>query len=153
MKSTKEEKVILNVMGGYREASRRDGNGMICNSLPHQNESSFTQYGEIYETEYIFLQVLLQIFKNIARNIRCHYTNVSIYHKKFQYSRKLWKCGSEKVTPVKKCKVHNKKHELNKFVRLAIEHEMLLQVLMVSPLMLMVLYILYIEDGKLFWVR
>ena len=43
------------------------------------------------------------------------------------------------------------KHEMGRWVELIVEHEAALQVIMVAPVILMALYILFVEQGKLFW--
>ena len=100
---------------------------------------------QVTKTNYI--NVLLQAMKNLIGKIRNHYITVTVYQKKVEQKRKGK--GSSTVTIIgKECE---EKQELNRFIRLAIEHEMALQISMVLPLVLTALYILFVENGKLFW--
>ena len=103
----------------------------------------YTNSREIHrEFDKSYTYIFRRTVKHVADILRIHYTNVSLYQKKVEQKRKS---KGSNITTSK----GGDNQEMNRFICLAIENEISLQILIVAPLILTSLYILFVENGRL----
>ena len=129
-----------------------------------------------YGRSNIMVQLMLDIIEYIVRTMTKHYAQVNLYQRKLQlkqknkgrivvvaeededaHARSSSKSTSTNTSTKSKKRddtdrlVQVREDDINKLVRFLVDHETLVQVFMISPLCVMVLYIVLVENGQLYW--